>query len=72
VKGRVIFEIDVGSSSSSIIAEAGHTVFISKGTRFRPSFPVGDTQCPSLAPSPPFDLKHSCQVRARLPPRLST
>lgn len=48
VKGRVVFEVEGGSSTT---AKAGQTVFISKGTRFRPSFPVGDTQC---VPSPNF------------------
>jgi hypothetical protein len=44
VKGRVVFEVEDGGSISSTEASAGDTVFISKGTRFRPSFPVGDTQ----------------------------
>ena len=48
MKGRVVFEVEGGSSTT---AKAGETVFISKGTRFRPSFPVGDTQC---VPSPNF------------------
>jgi ethanolamine utilization protein EutQ (cupin superfamily) len=47
VKGRVLFEVDGGSS---VAAEAGQTVFISKGSRFRPSFPVADTQCASFHP----------------------
>jgi ethanolamine utilization protein EutQ (cupin superfamily) len=46
VKGRVVFEVEGGSSTT---AQAGETVFISKGTRFRPSFPVGDTQCDPFA-----------------------
>jgi hypothetical protein len=54
VKGRVVFEVEGGSSTT---AQAGETVFISKGTRFRPSFPVGDTQCvtsPNFTTENPF------------------
>mmetsp|Transcript_47743 Transcript_47743/g.153778 ORF Transcript_47743/g.153778 Transcript_47743/m.153778 type:complete len:277 (+) Transcript_47743:42-872(+) len=40
VKGRVDCEFEGGS----LTAKAGETIFVAKGTRFRPSFPEGGTE----------------------------
>ena len=48
LEGEVTFDL---SDGSSIVAKAGETAFLAKGTRFRPSFTAGTQYIPICVPS---------------------